>query len=51
MLCWAPVKRWQFGCLLCAGQLQQLLSLPWAGVLTLEREKLSEPVPVVEVGL
>lgn len=32
------------------GQLQQLLSLPWAGVLLLNRNGLQEPVPVVEVG-
>jgi hypothetical protein len=31
------------------GQLQQLLSLPWAGVLVLNRNGLQEPVPVVEV--
>jgi hypothetical protein len=31
------------------GQLQQLLSLPWAGVLLLNRDGLQEPVPVVEV--
>lgn len=35
--------------LLPAGQLQQLLNLPWAGVLALKRENLTEPVPVVEV--
>jgi hypothetical protein len=33
------------------GQLQQLLSLPWAGVLLLNRDGLQEPVPVVEVGV
>lgn len=37
--------------LLPAGQLEQLLSLPWAGVLTLKRDSLAEPVPVVEVSL
>jgi len=37
--------------LLPAGQLQQLMSLPWAGVLQLKRDKLLEPVPVVEVGI
>ncbi|KAF6256778.1 hypothetical protein COO60DRAFT_79441 [Scenedesmus sp. NREL 46B-D3] len=31
------------------GQLQQLLSLPWAGVLLLNRNGLQEPVPVVEL--
>ncbi|WIA39183.1 hypothetical protein OEZ86_005308 [Tetradesmus obliquus] len=31
------------------GQLQQLLSLPWAGVLLLSRNGLKEPVPVVEL--
>lgn len=34
---------------LLAGQLQQLLSLPWVGVLSLHRDGLTEPVPVVEV--
>lgn len=37
--------------LLPAGQLQQLMSLPWAGVLQLKRDKLLEPVPVVEVNI
>jgi hypothetical protein len=32
-------------------QLQQLLSLPWSGVLLLNRSGLKEPVPVVEVGV
>lgn len=32
------------------GQLQQLLSLPWSGVLLLNRQGLQEPVPVVEVS-
>lgn len=40
-----------FCLLLLAGQLQQLLSLPWAGVLALKRDNLTEPVPVVGVSV
>ncbi len=32
------------------GQLAQLLSLPWAGVVHLERKGIKQPVPIVQVG-
>eukprot|EP00775_Hariotina_reticulata_P002523 gene2523-2825_t len=35
--------------LLDQGELSQLLSLPWAGVLPLKRDGVLEPIPVVEV--
>jgi hypothetical protein len=57
--CGSALRRHGYSCqsnpLLCcfllpAGQLEQLLRLPWAGALALKRNSLEEPVPVVEVS-
>jgi hypothetical protein len=44
-----PACRWVV-CATAAGDLQQLLRLPWSGVLRLKRDGLVVPVPVVEVS-